>query len=108
MASDKIITLTDDNFDAEVVRSSVPILVDFWAEWCGPCRMITPVLEKVATEVAGSAKIGKVNIDENPGLTSQFGITSIPTLMIFSGGQVKDTLMGAGHSPDEIKRRLIG
>lgn len=107
MASDLLSTLTDDNFDSEVLQSDKPYLVDFWAEWCGPCKMIAPVLEQIAGEVDGQAKIGKVNIDENPGLTGKFGITSIPTLLIFSGGEVKDTIVGAGTSPQDIKSKLL-
>lgn len=107
MASEKIAELTADNFESEVTQSSVPYLVDFWAEWCGPCKMIAPVLEQIAEEVDGQAKIGKVNIDDHGALATKFGINSIPTLLIFSGGQIKDTIVGAGHSPQDIKSKLL-
>ena len=107
MASDKITELTEDNFESEVTTSEIPYLVDFWAEWCGPCKMIAPVLEQIAEEVEGQAKIGKVNIDDHGALATKFGINSIPTLLIFSGGQIKDTIVGAGHSPQDIKNKLL-
>ncbi len=87
--------ITDDNFQNEVVNSSEPVLVDFWAPWCGPCRQIAPLIDQLADEYAGSVKVGKLNIDENPQVTSQFGIQSIPTLMVFKGGEVTERFVGA-------------
>jgi len=86
--------LTDANFEAEVLKSSEPVLVDFWAPWCGPCRMIGPVVEELATENGDSVKIGKVNIDDNPDTAAGYGVSSIPTLMIFKGGEVVDRFVG--------------
>ena len=100
MAAPNIVTLTDANFDAEVVKSTVPILVDFWAEWCGPCKMIAPMLDQLATEYAGKVKIGKVNIDEFQQLAGQYKISSIPTLLFFKGGQVVDQVVGAKPMKD--------
>ena len=82
MASPLIVTLTQDNFDTEALKSNTPVLVDFWAEWCGPCKMIAPVLDELATEFQGKVKIGKVNIDEHQGLAAQFGVRAIPTLLV--------------------------
>jgi thioredoxin 1 len=87
--------VTDATFDADVLKSSLPVLVDFWAEWCGPCKMIGPVLEEVATEMQGQVTIAKVNVDENPLVPSKYGIRSIPTLMLFKGGQLTATKVGA-------------
>ena len=83
------------NFKADVLDASAPVVVDFWAEWCGPCKMIGPSLEEISTELAGKVKIVKLNIDENPELAAQFGVRSIPTLMIFKGGEVADMKVGA-------------
>lgn len=93
--SENIITLTDDSFDADVVQSDVPVLVDYWAEWCGPCKMIAPVLEEIAEEYAGKLKVAKLNIDQNEGTAPKFGIRSIPTLMIFKDGNAEATKVGA-------------
>ena len=90
-----IVQLSDANWEAEVTQSAVPVLVDFWAEWCGPCRMIAPTLEALATELTGKLKIGKVNVDENQALASKFGIRSIPTLLVFKGGTVQAQMVGA-------------
>jgi thioredoxin 1 len=95
LMSDNILTVTDDSFDADVLGSDLPVLVDFWAEWCGPCKMIAPVLEEIAEEYAGKLKIAKLNIDQNEATAPKFGIRSIPTLILFKNGAAEATKIGA-------------
>ena len=99
------ITLTDDNFKKEVLESDKPVLVDFWASWCAPCRMIAPVIEELAVEYEGKAKVGKVNTEDNATITGQYGIISIPTLIIFKEGKPVDQIIGV-VSKDVIKKKL--
>jgi thioredoxin 1 len=91
----KPIELTDANFKSEVLESAVPVLVDFWAVWCGPCKMVAPVVEEIAAEFDGKLKVGKIDVDQNPETSMQFGIRSIPTIMIFRGGKVVEQVIGA-------------
>ena len=100
MASPNITIVTQENFQKEVLESAQPILVDFWAEWCGPCKMLAPILDELAGEYAGKVRIGKVNIDEHQELATQFGIQSIPTLLFFQQGQVTDQLVGLRSKRD--------
>ncbi|MBX3746839.1 MAG: thioredoxin [Verrucomicrobiae bacterium] len=95
MASNLIKNVTEATFNAEVLQSATPVLVDFWAEWCGPCKMIAPVLEELATELDGQLKVAKVDVDAEAGLATQYGITAIPTLLVFKGGQIVDQMRGA-------------
>jgi len=93
--SDKIVYTTDDKFEQEVVNAEGPVLVDYWADWCGPCKMIAPILDEIADEYDGKLKVVKLNIDENPATPPKFGIRGIPTLMLFKGGNVEATKVGA-------------
>jgi len=93
--SEQILYLTDDTFEKEVINSSNPVLVDYWAEWCGPCKMIAPILEEIASEYTGKVKVAKLNIDENPQTPPRYGIRGIPTLMLFKDGNVEATKVGA-------------
>jgi thioredoxin 1 len=90
-----VVVLTDDNWKKEVTESTVPVLVDFWAEWCPPCRMVAPSIDALATAYSGRVKVGKLNVDENPGVSQAFGIRSIPTLLVFKDGEVADQQIGA-------------
>ena len=100
MASPLIVNLTQENFAEQVLQSAAPVLVDFWAEWCGPCKMIAPVLDELAEEFEGRARIGKVNIDEQQALAAEYGIRAIPTLLVFSKGQVAEQIVGARSKRD--------
>jgi thioredoxin 1 len=93
--SDKIVHVTDDDFENEVLKAGAPVLVDYWAEWCGPCKMIAPVLDEIADEYDGRVKIAKLNIDDNPNTPPRYGIRGIPTLMLFKDGEVEATKVGA-------------
>ena len=100
MASDSVLTLTAASFEQEVLKSTVPVLVDFWAEWCGPCKMIGPIVDELASEYEGRAKVGKVNIDGHQGLAVEYGIRAIPTLLIFKEGQVVEQITGLKSKRD--------
>lgn len=91
----KPIEITDANFDQEVLKSDTPVLIDFWAVWCGPCKMVAPVVEEIANEYNGKLKVGKLDVDSNPEVSMKFGIRSIPTLMVFKGGKVVEQIIGA-------------
>lgn len=100
MAGNNVLTFTQDNFKTEVLESPLPVLVDFWAEWCGPCKMIAPLVDELAGEYLDRAKVGKVNIDDHPALASEFGVRAIPTLLLFQGGQVVDQMVGLKSKRD--------
>jgi thioredoxin 1 len=95
MASDKVIIITKDNFEQEVINSDKPVLVDFWAQWCGPCRAVAPIMDELADDFDGKAKIGKINVDEQGELAAKFRIMSIPTVMLFKDGQMVEKVIGA-------------
>jgi thioredoxin 1 len=97
-------TVTDQDFEAEVIKSSTPVLVDFWAEWCGPCRMIAPAVDQISAEYAGRLKVVKMNVDENPEIPIRFGIQGIPTLLLFKDGQVVEKIVGAAPKPALVAR----
>ena len=94
MASDKLQTLTDGNFDQSVIKSAQPVLVDFWAEWCGPCRRLAPTVDELATDYDGRVTVGKLNVDDNPNVASRFSIRGIPTLLLFKGGEIVEQVVG--------------
>lgn len=100
-----VIELTDANWESEVTNSPIPVVVDFWAPWCGPCRIISPVVEKLSNEFNGQVKVGKLNTDENPGVSMRYGIRAIPTIMVFKNGEVVDTRVGV--QPEDSLRKMI-
>jgi thioredoxin 1 len=109
MASDKIANITDASFDSDVLKSAEPVLIDFWATWCAPCRAIAPVVEQLAGEYAGKVKVVKLNIDDNPKVATQYDVRSIPTLLLFKGGNVVGQLVGAVPRPkiEELIKKAL-
>jgi len=105
MASDKVTTFTDSNFDTDVLQAATPVLVDFWAEWCGPCRALGPTIDALAGDYAGRVSVGKLNVDENPGITFKYMVRGIPTVMLFKGGQVVEQIVGLADKA-EFKKAL--
>ncbi|MBU2884452.1 thioredoxin TrxA [Gilvimarinus agarilyticus] len=103
MSNDAIVHVTDDSFDADVLQSDLPVLVDFWAAWCGPCKMIAPVLDELVDQYAGKIKIAKMDVDANKETPAKFGIRGIPTLIIFKGGSVESTKVGALSRPQLVE-----
>lgn len=101
----EVLEVNELNFEAEIVNSGKPALIDFWAPWCGPCRMMHPVIEGLAEEYAGKAVIGRCNVDENQALAQKFGVTAIPTLIVFKNGELSDSMIGV-TSAEEIKKKL--
>lgn len=100
MSSDNILHVTDASFESDVVKAAGPVLLDFWAEWCGPCKAIAPMLDEIAAEYKGKVTVAKLNVDENPRTAQRFGVRSIPTLMLFKNGQVQGQKVGAPRKPD--------
>jgi thioredoxin 1 len=100
MAAPNIVTLTDANFQEEVLQSLTPVLVDFWADWCGPCKMLSPILDEIAGDYDGRVKVAKVNIDEHQGVATEYGVRAIPTLLIFKNGQVVEQVVGLKSKRD--------
>ena len=105
MASEAIVELSDSSFESEVINSEKPVLVDFWAPWCGPCRALAPVIDEISSDFIDKVKVGKVNVDDNPEISIKFGIRSIPTLMLFKDGKVLEQIVGAVPK-SEIERAL--
>jgi thioredoxin 1 len=106
MAGNGIVEVTDANFDADVLKSDTPVLVDFWATWCGPCRAIAPIVEELAKDYQGKVKVGKMDVDSNSATPMRYRITGIPTLLVFKGGQVVEQLVGGNRSKDSIAQVL--
>ena len=105
MASEKVLTLTESDFDSTLKASPVPVLVDFWAEWCAPCRRLAPTIEAVAAELEGKMAVGKLNVDDHPGVSARFGIRGIPTMILFKDGKPVDQIVGL-ISKDELKKMV--
>ncbi len=103
MAGENVKTFTTDNWNQDVLGSDKPVLVDYWASWCGPCRMVAPIVEELAEEYAGKFVIGKLNVDENPAISSQYGVMSIPTLAVFKDGKIVDKIVGFRGKADLVK-----
>ncbi len=98
--SENLIVITSDNFEAEVLKSDIPVMVDFWASWCGPCRMVSPIIDELANDFSGNAKIGKINVDEQMELAEKYKVMSIPTVIVFKNGEVVDKAVGARSKAD--------
>ena len=105
MASTTVLEVTDANFDQEVLKSDQPVLIDFWAVWCGPCKALSPIVDEVAQSYSGKVKVAKMNVDQNPGTPGRYGIRGIPTLLLFKGGQVKEQIVG--YVPKETIEKAI-
>jgi thioredoxin 1 len=106
----KLVEITDDNFESEVLKSDKPVLIDFWAVWCGPCKMIAPIVEELANEYDGKVKIGKLDVDSNQQTSIKYGVRSIPTLLVFKDGKLKDTIIGAvpkKHIVEKLNSALV-
>ena len=104
MASPNVVTVTDANFDQEILKATTPVLLDFWAEWCGPCKMIAPILDEIADEKGAAVKIAKVNVDNSPAISARFQIRAIPTLLFFKNGEVREQVVGMTSKRDLIAK----